>query len=335
MADDYKRMMLQSRLEAAKDSITRARYVILICILASLALIVADLNGYFSWYRFFVLAPKLHGWDSGIKLPEDVRHHFLITAQDQLIKSWVESLMVSIPPLGLRFGVSDIAVFGPAALCLLMIVLWYVARRENRAIVGLLRETADGEGLTGQERADMRGAVYHSISSHLVFLPVGEYSDPLLGLHSNAEERHSRFVRFGYKLFVYFPLLATLLIGAVEIYSNHVEEKLQLRTFRDNLDEAVSADSVARKAQAAKDDGTRKDLEKLEAYLRTVERVNGVQKLVNNVAPILAALFLLGCSRSIVRYSEATVHTLREYHQLMQRESNAGSAQAMTATSGA
>jgi hypothetical protein len=335
MSIDYKKMMLETRLEAAKDSITRARYVILICVLASLALIVADLNGYFSWYRFFILAPKLHGWDTQDALPDDVRHHFLVTAQDQLIKSWVDSLMVSIPPLGLRFGVSDIAIVGPAALSLLMIVLWYATRRENRAIVGLLRETADGEGLVGQARQDMRGAVYYAISSHLVFLPVGEYSDPMAGLQPRGAERHSRFVRLGYRLFIYLPLMATLLIGAVEVYSNEIEGKLGLRTFRDNLDRPVSSLTVVETIRIKKSEiqnlpagsdaavkATKEiaALNRLVPYLETVERANGVQTHVNNIAPLLATLFIWACTRAVSRYSAATIATLREYHDLMNSE---------------
>src|SRR5437764_9009603 len=110
-------LLITSRIESAKQSITRSRNVLVIAVLVSVTLFIAEFNGYFSWYRYFVLIPKMNDMTRPAdEFPKDVRESYLKVAQEQLVKSWVESRMVTIAPLGIRFGIGDISIIGPPAL---------------------------------------------------------------------------------------------------------------------------------------------------------------------------------------------------------------------------
>lgn len=110
-------------------------------VIVSLSITLALWNGYFSWYRFFALKPAFNrcdGCPAGTTATEPTT-----LAQEQLLKSWVESLIVTVSPLGMKFGVSDISFVGSTSLLILVTVVFYCARRENHTIAHLLIDSKD------------------------------------------------------------------------------------------------------------------------------------------------------------------------------------------------
>jgi hypothetical protein len=51
---EYDTLLYTSRIDSAKEAITRVRVAFLINVLAAFTLVLGVRNGYFSWYRFFV-----------------------------------------------------------------------------------------------------------------------------------------------------------------------------------------------------------------------------------------------------------------------------------------
>jgi hypothetical protein len=202
---DYEDLLYMSRIESAKESITRVRLAFLVNLLASFTLMLGVWNGYFSWYRFFVLYDKCPNCSATSPLK---------IAQDQIIKSWVDSLIVTISPLGIRFGISDASFVGPIGLLILVVLFLYCARRENHAVGYLLIDTKN-------QPIGLKEAIFFAISSHMVFLPIGNSDRAIAGvepIEENLEHRGS-FYRSGFNILVFFPAIAVLTILAVDISS--------------------------------------------------------------------------------------------------------------------
>ncbi len=171
--------------------------------MASLTVTLAVWNGYFSWYRYFVLIP--HCQNCGADDPTRI-------AQEQVIKSWVNSLIVNITPLGISFGVSDLAFVGAAGLMILSIIFVYCARRENQAISYLLIDT--------KEKPDqLREALYYGISSHLVFLSVGTDDRPIKELSLAPNGRRSSLLWVAFDLLTFAPVITIGIIVIADFLS--------------------------------------------------------------------------------------------------------------------
>jgi hypothetical protein len=198
---DHQELLYESRIESAKESITRSRVAFLINVLAAFTLMLGDWNAYFSWYTEFL--------DEKCTAPNCAN---LAVAQEQIVKAWVDSLIVSISPLGIKFGISDVSIVGTLALLILSIVFVYCTRRENHAIGYLLVDTRE-------KPRDLREAIYYAVSSHLVFLPVGDSDRPIDRLQYNLGEQKKSVFRYAFDVLIFFPAIACLVIFTVEILS--------------------------------------------------------------------------------------------------------------------
>ena len=92
--------------------------------------------------------------------------------QKVLLKNWVESMLINVPVLGIRFSISDASVIGSASLTVIAIWLFYTLRRENHAIGQLLHLAKD-------ESQNTKAFVYHGVSATQVFATTSKYDEPL------------------------------------------------------------------------------------------------------------------------------------------------------------
>jgi len=191
---------IKVRIEAAREAIKRTRLVFLTSSVASLAVILVAWNAYFSWYRSFALEDKL---------PENAVTR---EAHLELMKLWVDSHFISIPLLGIRAGVSDMALIG--AITLLILALWFflAMRRENHAIGTLLRDTQ-------QENPIARRMIFHGIVSYLVFITVTQGDHPIRTLKGEEAREPIKFVRPIVSVLTFLPAIATLTIILMDIFS--------------------------------------------------------------------------------------------------------------------
>jgi len=198
---DHQQLLYSSRIDSAKESITRSRVAFLVNVLAAFTLMLGEWNAYFSWYTGFI-DEKCAGSNCAN----------LVVAQEQIVKAWVDSLIVSISPLGIKFGISDVSIVGTMALLILSIVAVYCTRRENHAIGYLLVDTRD-------HPLNLREAIYYAIFSHLVFLPVGDSDRPIDRLTYDLGEPRKSIFRYAFDVLIFFPAIACIVIFCVEMLS--------------------------------------------------------------------------------------------------------------------
>jgi hypothetical protein len=208
---DPQQLLYTERLLAAKESVTRFRWVFGLSVIASLSITLALWNGYFSWYRFFALKPAFDSCDGCLAGTTATKPTTL--AQEQLLKAWVESLIVTVSPLGMKFGVSDISFVGSTSLLILVTVVFYCARRENHTIAHLLIDSKD-------ESEEIRNVIYYSVSSQLVFIPTGETDEPFQALEYSAHAKpRGMFSRHAVDVLIMLPALTVFTVVLVEMLS--------------------------------------------------------------------------------------------------------------------
>jgi hypothetical protein len=148
---DVELRTIEIRLQGITDSIRRSRKVFLVTTIISVAIVVVCWNAYLSWYRGFALKSLFAG--------SDVTE----LAQRLLVEAWVDSQWVSIGLLGIRVGVSDVAVLGSLGLLVSSVWFFFAVRRENHGIGTLLDDTQSSP-------EEIREMVFYSITSALIFV---------------------------------------------------------------------------------------------------------------------------------------------------------------------
>jgi hypothetical protein len=194
---------LKIRLEAARESITRARLAFLVTTLLSMTVLVALYNSYVSWYRGFALQEAF------------ASNEVTKQAQLLLLEEWVKNQTIEIQPLGLRVGVSDLAFLASASIFVSTLWFFFCVRRENH-VVGLLLADTDEQG------PDVMRMVYHGVSSHMIFLDSTGSDYPIDSLQPGAPRRGGLpFVRPSIKLLYFLPgitISACVIFDALTIF---------------------------------------------------------------------------------------------------------------------
>jgi hypothetical protein len=200
---------IKMRLRGAEAAQKRTRFVFLVSTIISLGMVVASWNAYLSYYKFFAVDSfSKPAMANGIGIVEQ-----------ELLKEWVRSRMISVSSLGIQVGVDDAPQLG--ALTLLIIMIWYYfsVRRENYTIASLLNETRD-------ESTALRWMVFHGINSQTVFTNVHlkdkpPTDQPVGKLGQVPEDETGRFPRLAHKILVFFPVIAvmfTLMLDFLSVY---------------------------------------------------------------------------------------------------------------------
>ncbi len=143
---------IEIRLQGITEAIRRSRKVFLVTTVISVAIVVACWNAYLSWYRGFALKTI---FAEGSPVTE--------LAQRLLVEAWVDSQWVSIGLLGIRVGVSDVAVLGCLGLLVSSVWFFFAVRRENHGIGKLLDDTQSSP-------EEIREMIFYSITSALIFV---------------------------------------------------------------------------------------------------------------------------------------------------------------------
>lgn len=178
---------LQIRLEAARESITRARLAFLVTTLLSMTVLVSLYNAYVSWYRGFALQQSFS--------TNEVTKH----AQLTLLEEWVRNQTIEIQLLGLRIGVSDLAFLASASIFVSTLWFFFCVRRENH-VVGLLLADTDEKG------EDVMAMVYHGVASRMIFLDSTGSDYPIDSLQLASPRKGGLpFVRPSIKLLYFLP----------------------------------------------------------------------------------------------------------------------------------
>ena len=198
---DLKARCLDLRLDAMRSAQDRSRFALLAVTIASLALLTAGWNAYFGYYRQFALEQQKPGTN---EVAEKLRN--------ELYAEWVRSRMISVSLLGLRVGVDDATTVGAVAMWIILYWQCLCMRREHYSIAHLFRDYRHGT------RAE-RTLVFYGVNSYTVFTNVHHSDVPLWKLDEQFKPNESTHSRFATLLMFWFPVIALVLLIAMDIAS--------------------------------------------------------------------------------------------------------------------
>ena len=180
--------VVQVRVQGSVEAVKRARFAFLVSTVASLAIFITEWNAYVSWYRHFPLREAFP--------PNDVTKE----AFKYVLQQFVESRVVTVALLGIRVGVSDMAVLGSLTLLVCSIWLFFSIRRHNHSVGSLLRDTKDFPSI-------IRRLVYYGVSASLVFTTVTSVDAAISSLEAQPSEKEARLTRSVVVVLFYLPAI--------------------------------------------------------------------------------------------------------------------------------
>lgn len=172
--DELELKTIEIRLTSIKDATQRSRFVFIIMTIISSAILIVLWNATFSWDSGLAgLSRDIFSTDASVQRT--------IFNRDQIIGEWIKNQVVSIGLLGIRISVVDLAVIGSLSLIVTMVWFFFSQRRENRAIVTLLRDVYEAceKKRVSKEVCQL---VYHGIVQSVVFIDMGGGDNPISGI---------------------------------------------------------------------------------------------------------------------------------------------------------
>ena len=214
--NDVELKTVEIRLNGVKEATHRSRFVFLVMTIVTSAILITLWNSTFSWNVGHATRER------GRAEQPWSRESRIVHNQDELISEWIKNRTISVGLLGIRVGVSDLAFIGSASLIVIMTWYFFSQRRENRAIVSLLRDCA--EGLRDKRLTrELCSMVYQGVVHSLVFIDLKKGDVPLKGLASKVDEgKSTRVIRYVLRGLVYLPPFTILMIFASDIYSLYI-----------------------------------------------------------------------------------------------------------------
>ncbi|HEY0427695.1 MAG TPA: hypothetical protein VGC76_07920 [Pyrinomonadaceae bacterium] len=158
-------------------------------------------------------------WDRGMAFEKRSAVEYIAENQRNATSEWIKNMTVSVGLLGIRISSTDLAVIGSASLLIIMVWFFFSQRRENRAIVSLLRYCF--EGLKNKELSkDVCELVYEGTVQSIVFIDMGGGDKPIEGLVPTDEKAQSTFfIRTILKGLIFLPPFTIFMIVVSDIAS--------------------------------------------------------------------------------------------------------------------
>jgi hypothetical protein len=265
---------IRMRLELIYAAISRGRAAFIAATIASLASIVTAWNAYFSSYRSF---PLNFG---AFPTPETATTF----SEKELLKQWVESLWITISPLGIKIGISDAAVLSSISLYIIVVWLFFAVRRQNRAVGNLLYD------MRNVSQPELHDLVFHAIATSMLFISVSDNDRPFAQVADvrDANARRSVLLRKTITVLFYLPAISVVLLFIVDVLSLTTIQAA-FRPGHDPLLVRVLNRSV---------DLTATDILKL---------------IGMTVVELILALLTVSVTRRVIEFEEATTRLIKDY----------------------
>lgn len=185
------------RLAGVREATRRSRFVFIVMTIAAGTILVSLWNSILAWDRS--MAFKRSGND-------------LIEANQKILTSeWLERLNISVGLFGIHVSAADLAVVGSGALIIIMVWFFFSQRRENRAVVGLLRYCREQAEAKRFDKA-LTHLVYGDIVQSILFIDLGGGDEPISLVPNTAKPRRNKMIRGILKGLVFLPPLTILAI---------------------------------------------------------------------------------------------------------------------------
>jgi hypothetical protein len=223
-------LTIQLRLEGIRHSITRARFTLLISMIASIAIFVTAWNAYLSSDSFF---GTLHYWSQDKMFTKEMQQDRMkeitdktlatVTSptqvtdyiQQQIVSEWVKNQIISVGLLGIRISVGDLSLIGSLSLFIISAWLFFSVRRENRAIGTLLKYGGRFQDW------NVRYMIYQGIVHYLVLVDFGRGDKPISDFSHSEEGEiyHVPFIRGVVKLLFLLPPISILFSISMDVWT--------------------------------------------------------------------------------------------------------------------
>jgi hypothetical protein len=197
---------IEVRLAGVKEATQRSRYVFIIMTIVTAAILISLWN-------------SMLAWDRGMAFEKRSEDILIAENQKNVTSEWFKNTAISVGLLGIRVGTFDLAAIGSSSLIVIMVWFFFCQRRENRAIVGLLRYCHDGvkENRLCKDVCDL---VYEGVVQSIVFIDMGGGDQPIKGLVAdNKPSQRNRFIRTIMTGLIFLPPLAILMIVISDMLS--------------------------------------------------------------------------------------------------------------------
>jgi len=186
---------IELRLAAVKEATQRSRFVFIVMTVMSSTIIAGLWNGMLAWDR---------GWAfKDVNGPQKV-------VRDE----WLRNLYVSASLLGVRVNINDLAVIGSLSLLVIMVWYFFSQRRENRAIVGLLRDCYEDKQIE-----TIGKFVYEAIVQSIVFINMWGGDRPIRGLKKDSTTQPNELIRYVLRAMTFLPPITVGLIILSDVSS--------------------------------------------------------------------------------------------------------------------
>ena len=197
---------IELRLTTVREATQRSRFVFVVMTIMTSTILIGLWNAILSWDRGMAFRAQSAGTVVGKN-------------QEFVAGEWFKNLFVSVGVLGIRISTNDLAVIGSVSLIVIMVWFFFSQRRENRAIVSLLRDCrrkAD-EGELDKDACEL---VYEGIVQSIVFSDLGGGDEPIKGLEKThlSSERY-RSVRQLLDFLMFLPPITILMILIADVSS--------------------------------------------------------------------------------------------------------------------
>ena len=195
--EKWEEKKLEVLLEAASIAIKRARYVFILINMAAVIIFTAQFNSLSPWLEN-VKTRLEHS-----KIEESIKEKKIEVINEILRK---ELEIMSVPLLGIKVSVFDLAIIGSLATLLLAVWFYYCVRRENIVVEEVVR-LARKKGESRHKRAYL----YHGIAHYFVYTTAVKKESPA-GITPQATARIAiQFLFFVPVLIPWFIISADLI----------------------------------------------------------------------------------------------------------------------------
>ena len=174
------------RLDNVKDVTRRSRLAFLITTIASCTIIITIWGVYFSTARNVALYPEdplFASQQNQTTINNNLPLHTF--NRRELVKEWIKTTNVSIDLLGVEVNINDFPFLGSLGIFVICFWLFFTFRRENRAIVSLLRDVKndlnfpESSKKRGDDIWDIANLAFHGVANSLIFFTTGTNDKPL------------------------------------------------------------------------------------------------------------------------------------------------------------
>src|SRR5260370_23011271 len=201
---------IEMKLSGVREATRRSRFVFLVMTIGAVTILVSLWNSTLGWDRGLAF-PTVASTDNntGVLTPDALLK--IKENQGELTREWISRLNVSVGLFGIRVSAADLAVVGSVGLVIIMVWFFFSQRRENRAVVTLLRYCRKQS-----ERCELDKSranfVYECIVQSILFIDMCGGDQPISLFPDEKRPRNNKIIRVILRVLAFLPPITILAI---------------------------------------------------------------------------------------------------------------------------